>query len=115
MAFEAVLCVPVFAFLLWLVTETAMIFGGQTRLLHVVQDANRLFASGYLATPADAEEFIRNRLPVWSPTMTVSTTETGKIIRTIVTIPVSTLTGIDLIRQFSGVSVTVASEQMSEG
>lgn len=113
--FEAVLWVPMFAFLLWLLTETAMIFGGETRILHVVQDANRLYASGYFQTAAATENFILGRLPEWSGSMVVTTSESNHIIRTFVTIPVTKLTGINVIKQFSGFSVTVASEEVSEG
>jgi Flp pilus assembly protein TadG len=113
--FEAVIWLPVFAFMIWLVTETATVFGGEARVLHVVQDANRLYASGYFQNATDTENFIRTQLSQWQNTMTVSTSESGGIIHTTVTVPVLSMTGISAIQQFSGLSVTIASEQMAEG
>lgn len=112
---EAIIWLPVFAFLLWLVTETALIFGGEAQALRVVEDANRLYATGYFQTAGETETFIRNQLSKWQSTMSVSTAETNGIIHTVVTIPVTTITDLNAIQQFSGLTVTIDAEQMAEG
>ncbi|WP_127904183.1 hypothetical protein [Solirhodobacter olei] len=113
--YEAVLWLPIFTFIIWLVTETAMAFGGEAHALRVIQDANRMYASGYFQNATDTESFIRGQLVNWQNTMTVSTSETNGIIHTTITVPVATMTGFNVIPQFNGVTVSISSEQMSEG
>ncbi len=113
--FEAMLWLPIFVFVLWLVADASIIFGSEARILRVVQDANRMYASGYFQTAAQTEKFINDKLSAMSSNLQISTTENNKIIRTVVTVPVSDLTASGTIGAFTNMKVSIASEQMSEG
>ena len=112
---DAVIWIPVFIFILFLVTEVSMAFAGETAITHVIDDANRLYAVGYFQTAAETEAYIRGKLPQLSPTMTVAITETNKVIQTAVTVPLLSITNMNIIQQFSGITLTVSGEQLSEG
>lgn len=92
-----------------------MAFAGEARALRVIQDANRMYASGYFQTAADTENFIIGQLSSWKSNLTVSTTETNKVIHTTITVPVTTMIGTNAFNIFSGTVVTISSEQMAEG
>ncbi|MDE3026768.1 MAG: hypothetical protein KGH84_00030 [Paracoccaceae bacterium] len=112
---DAVIWIPVFAFILLFVAEVSLAFTGETAITQVIEDADRLYARGYFQTAADTETFIRSRLPKLSPSMTVSITESNKIIETVVTVPLLSITGLNAIQQLSGITVTISGEQLSEG
>lgn len=113
--YEAVIWLPIFTFIIWLVTETAMAFGGEAHALRVIQDANRMYATGYFQTVSDTENFIKSQLPNWTSTMTVSTVDSSGVVHTTVTVPVTTMTGFNVIPQFSEIKVSISSEEMLEG
>lgn len=112
---DAVIWIPVFIFILFLISEVSMAFAGETAITHVIDDANRLYAVGYFQSAAETEAYIRDKLPQLSSTMTVSITETNKIINTAVTVPLLSITHLNVIQQFSGITLTVSGEQLSEG
>lgn len=114
-AVATVIWLPIFVMILWLMSETAIAFSGETQIMQVIEDANRLYATGYIQSATDTQNFILSRFPRWSSAMTVATTETNKVIQTVVTIPLTTITGINAIQQFSGMTLTISGEQMSEG
>ncbi|MDE3079094.1 MAG: hypothetical protein KGI94_03590 [Paracoccaceae bacterium] len=114
-AVATVIWLPIFIVILWLMSEAALAFSGETQIRQVIEDANRLYATGYIQTAADTQNYILGRFPNWSSSMTVTTTESNKIIQTVVTIPLTTVTGINAIQQFSGITLTISGEQMSEG
>lgn len=92
-----------------------MAFGGEARALRVIQDANRMYATGYFQTVSDTENFIKSQLPNWTSTMTVSTVDSSGVVHTTVTVPITTMTGFNVIPQFSGIKVSISSEEMLEG
>ncbi len=112
---DAVIWIPVFVFILLFISEVSLAFAGETAITQVVEDANRLYASGYFQTAADTETFIRSQLPKLSSSMTVSITESNKIIKTVITVPLLSITGLNAVQQLSGITVTVSGEQLSEG
>ncbi|WP_127902306.1 hypothetical protein [Solirhodobacter olei] len=106
---------PIFTAVVWLVTETAMAFGGEAQALRVIQVVNRMYAPVYFRTATDTENFIESQLLNWTSTMTVSAVGASGVIHTSAAVPVTTMTGFNVIPQFSGVNVPTSNEELLKG
>ena len=71
---EAVLWLPLFFAHFGLMTDAAMVFNGHSRVMRVVQDANRNLSVGRLADEAETEAYIVAALSGLSQNATASTT-----------------------------------------
>ena len=111
---EFVIWVPVFALLLGLVADAALIYGGQARILRVVQDGNRAMSIGRLTDTNTLESQIATQLRPLSARAVVSTTVTGGVINSSVTVPLSDLTATGLVAAFDGLTMTVSAQHMAE-
>ena len=69
---EAVLWLPIFLVIFGLMVDSALVFHGQSKVLRVVQDANRNMSIGRLDTDDDVETYITTRLAVYGITPSVS-------------------------------------------
>jgi len=85
---EAVLIIPVFLIMLGLLIDATYVFKGQTKVLRVVQDANRNMSIGRLRTEAEVEAYINARLALMNitPSITDAQSDTNVVITT-VTVP----------------------------
>ena len=87
---EAVLWIPIFALVLGLLVDTSMIFHGQSKVIRVVQDANRNISIGRLTTETEVETYITDQLATFGVTPSdVTATSDGNVVLTNVTVPVS--------------------------
>ena len=111
---EFVIWVPVFALLLGLVADAALIYGGQARILRVVQDGNRAMSIGRVTDTNTLESQIATQLRPLSARAVVSTTVTGGVINSSVTVPLSDLTATGLVAAFDGLTMTVSAQHMAE-
>ena len=111
---EFVIWVPVFALLLGLVADAALIYGGQARILRVVQDGNRAMSIGRVTDTNTLESQIATQLRPLSPRAVVSTTVAGGVINSSVTVPLSDLTATGLVAAFDGLTMTVSAQHMAE-
>lgn len=111
---EAVIWFPVFALILCLVADAALIFSKQAQVMRVVQDANRAMSIGRLTSPAEAQTYIRDRIAGISPNAAVVTVVQSGIIISTVTMPSADLTATGFVTPFRGLNVSVTSQQMSE-
>ena len=64
---EAVLWLPLFFAIILVVMDASMAFNAQTRAMRIVQDTNRAFAVGRIATLAEAEPMMLARVAGISP------------------------------------------------
>jgi Flp pilus assembly protein TadG len=111
---EAVLWLPVFVFLFGLLSDTALLFGSQSRVLRVVQDANRAMSVGRFMSTDATEEFIRSQISGLSPNAVIATTVDQGVIFSRVTIPASDVTVTGIVTAFADLEVNVIAEHMSE-
>lgn len=113
---EFVLWLPVFALLLALVADTALIMGGQAQVLRVVQDVNRSMSVGRITLAADAQQMILDSIRNIAPSATVTTTydEATGLISSRVLIPARDLTATGLVASFSNLNVPVFAQHLSE-
>lgn len=112
---EAVFWLPIFVVVLSIVTDTAMIYAKQSQVLRVVQDANRQFAVGKLASGAATETYILGIVTPMSPHATASSVlSNAGIITTTVTMPASDLIATGIITLMKNMNVRVVLQQMKE-
>jgi len=107
---EAALWLPIFMGLILLITNTSLVFYGQSQAMRVVQDANRAFSTGRLATEADVRQFIIDRLAPLTAEPIVETVVHQGVIYTTAQLPVEDLAHIGTLNMFSGYHVNVASQ-----
>ena len=84
---EAVIWLPVFFLVLFLMVETALIFAGQSEALRVVQDANRNLSIGRFRSVNETEAYVEQRLSGLSPHVTAVSVVNAGIVTTTVTMP----------------------------
>lgn len=111
---EFVLWLPVIALLFGLVTDTAMIFGGQAQVLRVVQDANRAMSIGRVRRVEDTQNMILVGIAGVAPNATVETTVSGGLISSTVLIPVTDLTATGVVGSFADFKVAVFAQHLAE-
>lgn len=111
---EAVLWMPVFIFLFALLADTALVFGGQARVLRVVQDTNRAISIGRIRNSDDAEAAILAQIAPLSPNATAVTAVQNGVIISSVVIPLTDLTATSIVAAFDTVNLTVTAQHMAE-
>ena len=114
---EAVLWFPIFIAVFGLMVDSAMIFHGQSKVLRVVQDANRKLSIKSLATDAEAEAYITAQLAAInvtpSRTETLSDMTTG-VISTLVVVPAREFQILGYFSALTNLEVPVTAQHMRE-
>ncbi len=111
---EAVIWLPAFFAVFALITDASTIFGRESQVLRVIQDANRNLSTGYWATTAEARTDILSRIGWISPNAVVTTEVVGNVITTSVALPLADLTATGLVAAFSSGSLTVSATHVME-
>lgn len=111
---EAVMWMPVFLLLFGLLTDTSLIFGRESEILRIVQDANRSLAVGRFQTIKEAQTYVGDKVARFSRNSIISISIDQGIISTTVSMPATDLTITGLLEAFSGVTIAVSASQMSE-
>ncbi len=111
---EFVLMVPVMVALFGLVIDTALVFGGRSQILRVVQDMNRAVSIGLIRDTTVAEQMIIDSIASFAPAAIAQTTVTSGIISTVVTLPISDLTATGLVTAFKDFTVIVTAQHLAE-
>lgn len=112
---ETVLWMPVYVFLLTLVFDTSMVFFNQSQILRVIQDANRGYATGQIRTLAETEQAIQGAVARMGAEAKVSSTQTGSILRSEVTVRAGDLGGVGMLRRIGNIEFTLGAQHMVEG
>jgi hypothetical protein len=111
---EAVLWLPLFFAIFGLMTNVAMIFNGHSRVMRVVQDANRNLSIGRLETENDTEEYIITALSSLSPNAVADTQIVAGVVTTDVTVPASDLVILNVFQSLSAVDLHITSQHLIE-
>jgi Flp pilus assembly protein TadG len=111
---EAVIWMPVMIFLFALVADTALVLGGEARVLRVVQDTNRAVSIGRITNVEDAETQVFSRISRIAPHAVVTTTVDSGLITTQVRIPATDLTSVGLVDSFLNLDVMVTAQHLAE-
>ena len=111
---EAVLWTPVFLLLFGMVADTSIVFGRQAEILRIIQDSNRSLAVGAFQSVEQAENYIIEKVEVFSGNTTVDVAIVDGIISTSVSVPAADLTSTGLFDAINTLTITVGASQMSE-
>lgn len=111
---EAVLWLPIFFALFGLMTDAAMIFNGHSRVLRIVQDANRNLSVGRFETEVETQDWIIAQLAQISPNADVVTQTNAGIATTTAFIPATDLEVLGMFGALNSVTLAVTSQQFIE-
>jgi Flp pilus assembly protein TadG len=106
--------VPVMAAMFGLVIDTALVFGGRSQILRVVQDVNRAVSIGLIRDLDEAQERVMNSIVSFAPEAVAETTVDGGVISTVVTLPMSDLTATGFVTAFKDFTVIVSAQHLAE-
>ena len=111
---EAVLWLPFYLMLFGLLADVSMVFHGQSKLLRIVQDANRNMSIGRLTTTAEVIDFVQTRAGAFATPTDVSNDVVAGIITTSITVPMRDLDLFGVAGVFRSAEMTVRSEHLME-
>lgn len=111
---EAVLWLPFYIMLFGLLADVSMVFHGQSKLLRIVQDANRNMSIGRLQTADEVINFVQTRAGAFATPTSVSNTVVAGLITTSITVPVRDLDLFGVAGVFKSAEMTVRSEHLME-
>jgi Flp pilus assembly protein TadG len=111
---ESVLWLPIFFALFGLMTDTAMIFNGYSRVLRVVQDANRNMSVGRIDNEIELQEYVSNALSDLAPNSSVQSDVSSGVVTTKVLVPASDLEILGMFGALNKLSFEVQSQQFIE-
>lgn len=111
---EAVLWLPMFAMLLGLFADVSMIFNNQSRIMRVVQDANRDFSIGRLTSTGETENFVKTELDSLSPNARVHSSVIAGRVSTTVSLPVRDMQVVGIAGIFQATIMTVRADHVLE-
>jgi len=111
---ESVLWLPLFLAAFALMTDVAMIFNGHSRVMRVVQDANRNLSVGRLETESDTEEFIIAALGTLSPNLTADTEIVAGVATSTAIVPASDLQILGMFSAITSLNISVTSQHFIE-
>jgi len=111
---ESVLWLPLFLAAFALMTDVAMIFNGHSRVLRVVQDANRNLSVGRLDTESETEEYIIAALGTLSPNLTADTAIEAGVATSTAIVPASDLQILGMFSAISSLNISVTSQHFIE-
>lgn len=111
---EALLWFPVFFGLFGLMVDATMIFNGHSRVLRVVQDANRNLSVGRLTSETETEDWIIAALVNVSPNVQVTTTITAGVATTTALVPAVDLEILGMFGALNGLTIAVTSQHYIE-
>lgn len=116
MTIEAALWLPFFVILLTLIADIALIFHGQARALRIVQDANRMFSTGFYASADETAKVIEERMAAENLSRNaIALTELdGGIITSVVQVPTGDLDAIGFFTSLASIDMQISSQQVME-
>ena len=112
---ESVLWLPIFLALFGLMLDASMIFHGQSKVLRIVQDANRNMSIGRFTTAAEVEDYIDTQLALFDVTPTSTTTQaTTAAVLTVVEIPAREFQALGYFTALLNLDITVSHGHIQE-
>lgn len=107
---EAVLWMPIFLAVFALMVDASMVFHGQSKVLRIIQDANRNMSIGRFTTDTQVETYINNELAQFGvvPTLTNAQSGNGAVL-TLVRVPARQLQILGLFSSLLDLQIDVSS------
>ncbi len=111
---ETVLWFPFFIAVFGLMFDTTMVFHTQAKIMRAIQDGNRNYSVGRIASRSDTEDFIENKLAGINVTAHAATTVTAGVVTTVVTVKAPELDLLGFFTAIRNVEFKVSAEHMVE-
>lgn len=116
---EFVLWLPIIIAILLLVVDSSMLFMSRSQAMRVLQDTNRLYSVGqFTGTSAEriaaAQNYALSRLRGLSPSATVVTTETNRVVRTRATMETREIARVGFLGMMIDTTMAVSAEHRVE-
>ncbi|NKW71555.1 hypothetical protein HGD85_00895 [Rhodobacteraceae bacterium R_SAG10] len=111
---EAVLMLPLFFAFFALMVDVAMVFNGHSRVMRIVQDANRNLSVGRLATEDEVEAYIVTALANLSPNATATTQIVSGVATSTAFVPATDLEIIGMFSAISSITLNVTAQHYIE-
>lgn len=112
---EAVLWLPFFFMLFGALADVSMVFFNQSRLLRIVQDANRAMSVGRFTTDQQTQDYVISRVQGFSAHVSAITTVSPEgIITTVATVPIDDLDLFGVAGIFRDAKMRVQADHMME-
>ena len=94
--------------------DVAMVFNGHSRVMRIVQDANRNLSVGRLATEDEVEAYIITALANLSPNATATTQIVSGVATTTAFVPATDLEIIGMFSAISSITLNVTAQHYIE-
>jgi Flp pilus assembly protein TadG len=111
---ESLFWIPMFIYLLVLITDVSLIFYGKAQALRIIQDGNRALSVKIIDDAPAAQAYILGRLQDYSPDATATTSVTDNIITTTASLKVRDLMSIGSLPGFNNMDIFVTSQHFLE-
>lgn len=111
---EALLWIPIFVYLLVLITDVSLIYYGKAQALRTIQDGNRALSVRFLPDATAAQDFIETRLQGYAPSVEVTTSISNGIVTTSATMLASELMAVGSIPTFRDTEISVTAQHFLE-
>lgn len=114
---EAVLWMPIFIAVFGLMVDSAVIFHGQSKVLRIVQDANRRLSIKSLPSDADVIAYINSELGAMGITPKATNAQSNSttgLVSTSVVVPASELQLLGYFSVLTNLNLTVTAQHMRE-
>ncbi|MBV1869085.1 MAG: pilus assembly protein [Marinosulfonomonas sp.] len=111
---ESVLWIPMFMAAFALMTDVSMIFNGHSRVLRVVQDANRNLSIGRLETELETEDYITAALSEIAPNLIADTEIVAGVATSTVVVPASDLQILGMFSALTTLNISITSQHLIE-
>ena len=111
---EAVIWLPFFFILFGLLADVSMVFHGQSKLLAIVQAANRNMSIGRLTNVTETQNFVLAETAKFTPNARVLTTDVAGLITTTVSVPMADLDLFGVASVFQSGWMNVTAEHLKE-
>ena len=111
---EAVIWLPIFFLVLFLMVDVAMIFSGQSNALRVVQDANRNLSIGRFRTAAETEAYVELQLAGLSEEVNAVSVVDAGIVTTTVTLPAADLQMSGFFSAIINANISISADHLIE-
>lgn len=111
---EALLWMPIFVYLLVLITDVSLVYYGKAQALRAIQDGNRALSVRFLPDEAATQDFVETRLRSHSPSVTATTSISDGIVTTSAKMPASELMAVGSIPTFGDTIILVTAQHFLE-
>ncbi|MBT8458733.1 MAG: pilus assembly protein [Litoreibacter sp.] len=111
---EAVLWIPLYVVVLTFIADVSAIYHNQAQVMRIMQDGNRQYSVGRLASIEETEAFIEGQLAGFADNAVASTEIIDGVIHSSVSVPSSDLDSVGTWARINDITLVVRSQHLKE-